>query len=359
MSFASHYDEKANLSRRSVDWRDSGIVIDEDQLHFGTPFDSTVSETTAQATTSTGFNFNIQSTSSSSSPSSSSPSFPHPLQQQATGGHQLRSLQEIATGHDDDGDTILHLAVVGFSSAQTKDLIKISDLNAINNMMQTPLHVAVLANRSEMVELLLKSGFDSYAHDRRGNTPLHLACQMGLNEIVEILLTHSKTTSDKQSMTIEQYLLVNNFDGQTSLHLAAINDRRSTIELLVNKFTANINSRDSKSGETILHKAIKNFNVELVEFILSLNKHCNETDFSARRPADTVRILKESRLNPDQFEKTLKIEQLIACRLDTCRKQEGGCCTILSKEENSNNEILDSDSNSSSFSSDYSGSDCD
>lgn len=331
-SSIQHYDHKSNLSRRSVDWRDSGIVIDEDHRPFNS-FDAASCEFTSDQPTATP----------TTAPASTNINSCCPLQ------------QVIGYDHDDDGDTILHLAVVGFALNKVKDLIKICDLNAINNMMQTPLHVAVLANRPEMVDLLLRSGAKLNIPDRRGNTPVHLACQKGLVEILIIML-ESLTQADKLPreglLVLEQHIESTNFDGQTCLHLAATNDQRNIIELLVNKYNANLDCLDSRSGETIMHKAIKKFNLGLVAFILSLDKHCNRADYSGRRPLDYIRKLQESRLDQVQSEKMHVIERLVTDRIRLCIEQNG--CCLASASNNGDEEILETSSSSSDYSdSDY------
>lgn len=306
------YDEN-NISRRSVDWRDSGIVIDDDQK-----FNSIDAIC------------DIKSSNSTQS--------------------ECCLPERIVLDQDDDGDTILHLAVVGCTPEKVKDLIKICDLNVINNMMQTPLHVATMVNRPEMVDVLIKSGARLNVHDRRGNTPLHLACQKGFKDIVILLLDAAKEGLIADKVTVDHHLDVTNFDGQTCLHSAAIHNMSDIIEILVNRYDANLNSRDSRSGATIMHRAIQNLNVGLVEFISSLGKHCNQADFSGRRPLDTLRIISQSKLDKFQQEKFILVEKLVNDRIQLCIEQNG-CCR---SNKRMINEILDSSS-----SSDYSDSDSD
>lgn len=332
-AFANQFNK--GHSRRSVDWRDSGIVIDEDQ-HFYS-FDN--------ASRDLGLPINLPA----SNPNKES------QEQSSRDQHQNASLLDIkynsALDHDDDGDTILHLAVVGCTVRKVKDLIRVCDLNAINNMMQTPLHVAVMASRAEMVELLITSGAKLDVHDRRGNTPLHLACQNGHKDIVVLILDslpkHNQTTDDKPNL--QQQINTTNFDGLTCLHLCALEDKRDIIKLLVNYYDADLNCQDSRSGETIVHIAINKFNHDLVAFILSLDKHCNYPDYSGRRPLDTIKILKNSCNNPCQLKTLSQIEQSVLNRIKTCVEQNNGCC-FLEQLERLNNPILDSSSSSSDYS---------
>lgn len=322
--YTSNYD-KLTQSRRSVDWRDSGIVIDEDHTHFSSYepiFD--------------------HSSRSSLSTASIHHEIPSAIETPA-----YCPIQKIAYDQDVDGDTILHLAVVGFPLNKVKDLVKICDLDAINNMMQTPMHVAVLANRPEMVELLISTGARVDVHDRRGNTPLHLACQKGHKEIVEIILD-----SDKQNQL--QRIEMANFDGQTCLHLASTNEQRQILELLVIKYNTDINCKDSKSGETIMHKAICKFNIDLVAFILRLPKHCNIRDFSGRTPLETIRILRDSRANESQMDVLDVINRLVLNSIESCPMD---CCKGYKQQIANNELILDSSETSSCSSSDCSDSD--
>lgn len=302
--------------RRSVDWRDSGIVIDEDFLHFNS----------------------ISALSNNSSARISTQSAACPL-------------EKIAFEQDVDGDTILHLAVVGCTLDKVKDLIKICDLDAINNMMQTPLHVATMANRPEMVQLLLASGAQLGIHDRRGNSPLHLACQKGSMEIAEIILDYVLESTSDNGLTLKHYFKQANFEGQTCIHLAASNNKLDILEVLVNKYNADPNCQDSRSGETIMHKAISKLDVKLVEFIVRLKQHCNQADYSNRKPLDTINILFNSKLDQSQVDKLASIHELVAERIRLC-KEQNGCCII---DEGS----LSDCSSSSSSNSDYSDSDSD
>lgn len=315
MDSKSHFE--GNISRRSIDWRDSGIVIDDD------------------------FQFN-------------SIDYGSTFLNSSRGENIDRNINYL---EDEDGDTILHLAVVGCTVEKAKDLIQMCDLDAINNMIQTPLHVATMANRPEMVELLLNSGAKPNVHDRRGNTALHLSCEKGFKEIASIILNFIARISEetRNCLTLKQFIELTNFDGHTCLHLAALNDKREILELLVNEYDANLNCQDSRSGETILHKAICMFNVDLVAFIVGFKKHCNQSDYSGRKPLDTIRLLQDSRIDKTQFGLLVCAEKLIKDRIITCGEQNGCCFAGITESVDS----PPSPSSSSSLSSENSESDSD
>jgi ankyrin repeat protein len=336
-----HTQDKANLSRRSIDWRDSGIVIDEDN-HLFHSFESI-------------YNFDSRPFIESTNAERERPNKQSSLQSPTP---QTCSIRDVALSQDEDGDSLLHLAVVGFTLDKVKDLIGLCDLNAINNMMQTSLHVATLANRPEMVQLLISSGAKLNVYDRRGNTPLHLACQKGLTCIVEIILDAIPTVPHHDGISArDQAIKSCNFEGFTCLHLAAMNGQNKIIELLVSKYQTDLSVRDSKSGETILHKAIRHFNIGLVEFILKQTQHniISAADYSGRMPHDTIRILLEEPSvvvteNQDHYSKLQTIKHLIESGVRECAAR-GGCCIGRSLM------ATESASLSASSSSDYSDSD--
>jgi ankyrin repeat protein len=314
-----------DLSRRSIDWRDSGIVIDEDNHLFHSFENSRDLDSHSSIISDHGCQHS----------SSQQPHSP---------------IETIAKCQDEDGDTILHLAVVSLSLKKAEDLVCLCDLNAINNMMQTPLHVATLANRPEMVRLLISSGAKMGVHDRRGNTPLHLACQKGFKEIVEIILDAlPKDVSDENQ---EQAIRLCNFEGFACLHLAAMSNQIEIIELLVDKYHADLSARDSKSGETILHKAIRNSNINLVHFILKHNQHdlISAADYSGRMPLDTIEIMLESATgHRDQNLQFLKLKQMIEESVHECEAR-GGCCVGRNRAASRSANLSDSASSSSDYS---------
>ena len=353
------------VSRRSIDWRDSGIVIDDDdyQTSFNSPESASSEQQQAALSRS---NLNAQNEQHQNRYSlqfaTSSLANPHSYEFNPFLSQQSFSQQ------DNDGDTLLHLAVVAWPEEKIQDLIEISDLNAINNMRQSPLHIAILANRPNVVDLLVKQpGIKLDCIDRRGNAPIHLACQSGLKGAIETMLDKLRAIHAEDGLAsskLDSLIELTNFEGLNCLHVAALNDRRDVIELLITKYEANLNSRDSKSGETILHKAISKLNVQLVNLILDLSaqhkdseqRHFNKTDYSGKGPLDKTRVWLESRPDdPDQFEKLTRITQMISERARICSDLGCGECSSSKSERNlklitrsQEGILVDDESNSSS-----------
>jgi ankyrin repeat protein len=66
-------------------------------------------------------------------------------------------------------------------------LAKGADVNARDRWQQTPLHIAVMEGRADMVERLIREGADVNAKNYKGRTPLYFARTFNREEIVGIL----------------------------------------------------------------------------------------------------------------------------------------------------------------------------
>ena len=55
---------------------------------------------------------------------------------------------------------------------------------------KTPLHIAVIDGRKELVELFLDHGADKEARDKKNFTPLRMAVDYQLSEIEALLRAH-------------------------------------------------------------------------------------------------------------------------------------------------------------------------
>ena len=119
------------------------------------------------------------------------------------------------------GDTALHMAAAGFQSAVAKLLIASgADIRARNRRGAEPLHYAADANhwapaaQRETIEYLLSTGADPNAFDNSGVAPLHRAVRTRSSEAVAALLNGGADAGLK------------NKRGSTPMHLAVRNTGR-------------------------------------------------------------------------------------------------------------------------------------
>lgn len=186
---------------------------------------------------------------------------------------------ELYFTQDEEGDTQLHIAIIQEFIEVEYSLIRIVPhpcyLNILNDVCQTPLHLAVLTHQARIARCLVVAGANVDIRDRRGNTALHLACQIGDLECVIALMepiTVAETNTanlqyDAFMQQLPQNLEERNYDGQMCVHLAAIGGHVDVLRHLI-WFGANINARDGKSGRTALHYAVEYGIHRVIKFLL-------------------------------------------------------------------------------------------
>ncbi|XP_004636880.1 ankyrin repeat domain-containing protein 27 isoform X2 [Octodon degus] len=127
-------------------------------------------------------------------------------------------------------------------------------VNVTNQDGSSPLHVAALHGRADLVSLLLKHGANPSARNTNQAVPLHLACQKGHFQVVRCLLD-SKTKPNKKDLS-----------GNTPLIYACSGGHHEIAALLL-QHGASINAANNK-GNTALHEAVIEKHVFVVELLL-------------------------------------------------------------------------------------------
>ncbi len=167
----------------------------------------------------------------------------------------------------------LHIAVIINNKLLVESLLNQGML--VNQMTykqnDTPLHLAALDERKEVVELLLSKGAKIEAKNKDGCTPLHLAVCFGYKDVIELLLAEKADFKAK------------NNDGYTPLHHAACCGRKDVVSLLLEK-GANIGA-STNNKLTPLHCAIINGHIEIIYIFLQRKK-----DLSLPSSPENLRI---------------------------------------------------------------------
>ncbi|XP_034555948.1 NF-kappa-B inhibitor alpha-like [Notolabrus celidotus] len=184
------------------------------------------------------------------------------------------------TAVTEDGDTLLHLAIIHEATEHAFQMIKLSFnhsfLNVQNHQRQTALHLAVITEQPQLVEKLLKAGCDPRLSDDSGNTALHIACKKGSLACFGVITQHSQRH-------LSSIVSFPNYNGQNCLHLASINGFISLVESLV-RLGADINAQEQCSGRTSLHLAVDLQNPTLVRRLLELGANVNCFNYGGFTP---------------------------------------------------------------------------
>uniref|UniRef100_A0A452UF50 Ankyrin repeat domain-containing protein 27 n=1 Tax=Ursus maritimus TaxID=29073 RepID=A0A452UF50_URSMA len=127
-------------------------------------------------------------------------------------------------------------------------------VNVTNQDGSSPLHVAALHGRADLIPLLLKHGANAGARNVNQAVPLHLACQKGHFQVVRYLLDSNAKPNKKD------------ISGNTPLIYACSNGHHEVAALLL-QHGASINVSNNK-GNTALHEAVIEKHVFVVELLL-------------------------------------------------------------------------------------------
>lgn len=118
------------------------------------------------------------------------------------------------------------------------------------------LHEAIRNNEIERIKELIINGENINEVDSMLRTPLHLASWKGSKEIIEILLNYKAKTILKAK------------DNYNSLHFAIQSNSLECCKLLIQYDKSLLNTRISKGNKTALHLAASKNNYEIVEYLL-------------------------------------------------------------------------------------------
>ncbi|KAI3367932.1 hypothetical protein L3Q82_026761 [Scortum barcoo] len=179
---------------------------------------------------------------------------------------------EWKTQITEDGDTLLHLAIIHEAKDYIRTMIDLSMnsdfLNSQNDQRQTALHLAVITSQADVCQHLLVSGCDPTLVDDSGDTPLHIACRHGN------LLCFSVITQNCEPEHLHTVMAACNYQGQNCLHLASVQGFLSLVENMVD-LGADINAKEQRNGRSALHLAVDQQNLSLVKLLLQKGADAN------------------------------------------------------------------------------------
>ncbi|XP_047128763.1 transient receptor potential cation channel subfamily A member 1 homolog isoform X1 [Hydra vulgaris] len=149
-----------------------------------------------------------------------------------------------------------------------------AQVDLTNTEEQTALHIAVINNNVDGVELLLsfleaKKIIDM--SDKDNNTCLHIACKSGFEKIAIMLMDANANVRSR-----------NNFE-QTPLHLAAFFGQEDVVDNILEINPSVINDLD-REGNSPLHLAAMNGHVNVISFLLKSGASINDKNTKGFTP---------------------------------------------------------------------------
>lgn len=173
----------------------------------------------------------------------------------ATDSLMSRTPKDLRETSDAEGSKPLHIAV-GSANVDivTALLAHGADIESKNNWGRTPLLQAIISNRRQSFDILLRADANVNALDARSMSPLHWAAKTGHVDMIEILLARGASRDDYDT------------DGNQPIHQAAWVGQSLVIEsLLAERKSLEVRTR---AGESLLHIACINSNLELATYLL-------------------------------------------------------------------------------------------
>ncbi|WP_300370244.1 ankyrin repeat domain-containing protein [Brachyspira sp.] len=174
---------------------------------------------------------------------------------------------------DENGYSPLHLAVIKNSLDSVEILLTYKDINkevklpykaTLNNWYlggATPLITAAYTGNADIVYALINAGCDIRARDDvDGSMPIHVSAANGNDDAITLLLEKDKTLVNE----------TDNNGNDTPLHWAAMKDNPSTVNLLL-KYGSDSKIQNT-DGNTALHYASMYASADVIKNIVNADK---------------------------------------------------------------------------------------
>lgn len=218
---------------------------------------------------------------------------------------------KAVNSRDDKGWTPLHyVAVKGHTSVAEYLIEKGADIEAGEKEGKTPLHIAAYNGAGEIAYLLIQNDVDLEARDNEGNTPLHVAA------VMKRATAKTRFKADeKKNLTyplspgseMAELLVVSGADvdarnkkGDTPLHMAVDKGFNVIVELLL-KLKADVNAKDAE-GRTPLHRTVLVREQQVLTQVGAGGKE-EQIEEAADPGGDTASILLKKGANPNLQDK--------------------------------------------------------
>uniref|UniRef100_A0A1X7UXS9 Kinesin motor domain-containing protein n=1 Tax=Amphimedon queenslandica TaxID=400682 RepID=A0A1X7UXS9_AMPQE len=198
----------------------------------------------------------------------------------------LLKLGAITSITDCNGETVYHIAARNNSTKTLETLIKYSTvdskaINGRNNSIQSPLHVAVLADKPHNIKTLLQGNADIGISDSEGRTCLHYAVQHSKTQCIQLIVQNNPNSINLVDL-----------HGWSAVHLASQDNLTMSLNALLISDKCDINLKDN-TGLTPLHYAVLSNSPETLKILLERGADSHIRDDNKMTPLQYSREKKQ------------------------------------------------------------------
>jgi len=155
-----------------------------------------------------------------------------------------------------DDNTALHFALMHNQPETAKLLLKNeAKVGVVNSRGQTPILMASWYGNPDVMKVLVELGANVNFTSSNGNTVLHNLCSNGNLESITYLVKKGADVNKGDE------------NGDLPIHIA-VKNRNSKVVKLLAKLTGNINLKEKRFGNTVLHIAAINGDIESTDYLL-------------------------------------------------------------------------------------------
>ena len=155
-----------------------------------------------------------------------------------------------------------------------------SVVNSKNAWGSTALHLLAYNEDCESIETLLRYGADPLIQDRDGKTCIQYAAGIGnsifISTVMDYYLQHNNNTGVRPSSESVPLIDIKDVNGQTAIHLSAINKQIEATAILI-AYDAAVNATDNY-GSTSLHYGALGGTIEVVEMLVRASADTGKLD---------------------------------------------------------------------------------
>ncbi|KAJ7554440.1 hypothetical protein O6H91_06G140500 [Diphasiastrum complanatum] len=202
------------------------------------------------------------------------------------------------------GGGILRSLVSAASMEYVREVLERDvDVNSLDELGNTAMHIAISKRRPEMVQLLMEFGCNLERANKSGYTALHEAAMVGDALVTELLLNRgasidARTPSGHTAihhavgrghLEVVRILLekgadinATSKDGKSALYIAAVNGDRKVMKLLMEN-GADVEAR-GPDGSTALHKAAAGGQLAMVMLLLTWGAEVDVLNCEGKTP---------------------------------------------------------------------------